>query len=226
MKRKLLAFFVAAALAVSTITAVSSEEVVFTPIKEVVTLSDGKDVSITISSVNEEWGAFDGVADAVAITIANQGITDEQLVELIESGAIPSDVSYLDLRKNQITVVSPLAELKQLEWLNLCDNEITDFSDLRNYRGFLSAGNGKVYDEDDYTELFKDYVGYLNGKSEEPWLNDALQILRYTVNLLSILDESDYAFAAACIVSENEPGLADALQIMRYCVKMPSVFDE
>jgi len=54
---------------------------------------------------------------------------------------------------------------------------------------------------------------------------DALEILRYTVGLPSIIDECDIAKLAALIVSEETPGIADALQILRYLVDLPSALD-
>ncbi|MCL1832129.1 MAG: hypothetical protein FWG45_04360 [Oscillospiraceae bacterium] len=71
--------------------------------------------------------------------------------------------------------------------------------------------------------LSKDFLG---GNDVVPIMSTALQILRYVVGMPSVLDESEEAFRAACIVSEEEPGLADALQVLRYITLLPSVFDD
>ena len=61
---------------------------------------------------------------------SGQGITDEMLAEMIESGEIPADVTRLVLNDNEISDLSPLAELTELVELNLARNFIGDLSPL------------------------------------------------------------------------------------------------
>jgi len=66
----------------------------------------------------------------VNIYAEGQGITDERLAEMVSDGTIPADVAFLSLRSNQITDITPLAELTNLRQLWLNDNQITDISPL------------------------------------------------------------------------------------------------
>jgi hypothetical protein len=69
-------------------------------------------------------------SEPVSIHLNNQGITDEQLAELVASGEIPANVTYLRLHHNEITNLSPLSGLTDLVILELFFNEITDISPL------------------------------------------------------------------------------------------------
>jgi hypothetical protein len=55
---------------------------------------------------------------------------------------------------------------------------------------------------------------------------DALEVLKYTADMPSIIDECSNAFFAAMVISEEEPGIADALEIMKYVADMPNVIAE
>ena len=59
------------------------------------------------------------------------GITDEILAEMVASGEIPRDAKMLFLAKNNITDITPLAMLTELEWLDLDCNQITDVTPLQ-----------------------------------------------------------------------------------------------
>jgi hypothetical protein len=56
-------------------------------------------------------------------------------------------------------------------------------------------------------------------------INDALAILRFLVNLPSIINDCDGAYRAALIVSADTPSINDALQILRYLVGLSSVLN-
>jgi hypothetical protein len=58
----------------------------------------------------------------------------------------------------------------------------------------------------------------LAATSDKITIQDALEILRYTVGLPSVLNECELAFQAALIVSEETPTIQDALQILRHIV--------
>jgi hypothetical protein len=67
-------------------------------------------------------------------------------------------------------------------------------------------------------------LGILVGR-ESATVHDAIAILRFAVDLPSILDTCPDAFAAALIVSEDEPGARDAIEILRSLVGLPSALD-
>jgi len=78
----------------------------------------------------------------------NLGITDEQLVTMIESGEIPINATYLLLGGNQISNLTPLEVLKDLEFLTLNTNQITDITPLSKLTNLqsLSLYNNLVVD--------------------------------------------------------------------------------
>jgi hypothetical protein len=65
----------------------------------------------------------------------------------------------------------------------------------------------------------------LAATSNKITVRDALEILRYTVGLPSVLDECETAYQAALIVSEETPTIQDALQILRHITGLPSALD-
>jgi len=87
------------------------------------------------------------------LDLSGKGITDEKLAEMIKNGEIPDTVTKLDLSNNEITDLSSLSELKNLEWLNLADNKITDLTPLSGLKflGFLDLRNNNI---SDLTPLF------------------------------------------------------------------------
>jgi len=87
-------------------------------------------LTITLTAV---WDVLDmNLTDVVKIDLRGKGITDERLAELVASGAIPANVTQLDLAINHIRDVSPLGNLKYLTELNLWGNEVRDVYPLRN----------------------------------------------------------------------------------------------
>jgi len=64
-------------------------------------------------------------------------------------------------------------------------------------------------------------LGNVSG-SGEVGIADALQILRFLVNLPSSIEPGNESWCAALIVSDESPGIADALQILRYLVHLPN----
>jgi len=221
----------------------------------------------------------------------NNAVTNEQLVKLVEFGILCpiktisittnggtlsnltpladfTNLTHLDLGRNQISDLTPLSGLTNLRALFLENNQITDVSPLSGLvnlgRGIarldltnnnisnvmpLSTliyldtttlhleGNPVANDHAQLTELATVRqanreatgrriltLGHILGEYE--WtIADALEILRYTVGLPSIIDECDIAKLAALIVSEETPGIADALQILRHLVDLPSALD-
>jgi hypothetical protein len=71
-----------------------------------------------------------GSVEKVEIDLVWHGITNAQLSSMVANGAIPQNVTSLNLLNNQISDISPLAELTNLEWLNLGGNQISDISPL------------------------------------------------------------------------------------------------
>ncbi|MCL1832132.1 MAG: leucine-rich repeat domain-containing protein [Oscillospiraceae bacterium] len=223
MKRKLLAILIAGAIMITT---VSGYNLSIT--KEEVSLSDGAKIVVT---------TFDD-KNAPVMYIRGQGLTNEQLAELVDLGIITDDSGTLDLSNNQLTDVSVLFDIK-LEGLNVTRNPL-EKSPVNCYETVNTAdGLGWEYCCDVQHSIdavawdggldgaidVRDSYGILIGE-DIPTFADAIAILRYGVGLPSVLDESDYALAAACIVSEGEPGVADALQVIRYIVMLPTVFDD
>jgi Leucine-rich repeat (LRR) protein len=78
------------------------------------------------------------------------GITDEQLSQMIADGTIPYNVTELNLERNLITDISPLAELTHLRALVLRDNQISDLTPLSNLtnlgknHGWLILSNNQI----------------------------------------------------------------------------------
>jgi Leucine-rich repeat (LRR) protein len=58
------------------------------------------------------------VVSALWISLSSKGITDELLAEMISNGEIPQNVTNLCLLNNQISDLTPLAELTNLQFLN------------------------------------------------------------------------------------------------------------
>jgi len=80
----------------------------------------------------------------LSVAFLGEGITDEKLVYLIESGQIPYNVEWLTLRYNYITDVTPLVALTHLVSLDLSNNRISDVSPLADMtwlRGVLLSNN-------------------------------------------------------------------------------------
>ena len=68
--------------------------------------------------------------EPVEINLYLQEITDEMLVEMIQTGEIPGDVTHLYFQKNLVSDISSLASLKSLTHLSLYGTQINDISPL------------------------------------------------------------------------------------------------
>ncbi|MCL1831302.1 MAG: leucine-rich repeat domain-containing protein [Oscillospiraceae bacterium] len=64
--------------------------------------------------------------EPIVIVLANMGMDDERLSDMIEGGFISSDVTELDLRGNQLTDVSILEQFTNLQTLVLDNNQIAN----------------------------------------------------------------------------------------------------
>jgi len=84
----------------------------------------------------------------VELNFRNQGITDEKLAEMVESGEIPKSTVKLNLGRNQISDITPLNQLTNLQWLNLYDNHIESVFPLGNLTKLqaLYLGNNLIND--------------------------------------------------------------------------------
>jgi internalin A len=168
------------------------------------------------------------------VTLASNQITDiTPLANLTNLGA-------LDIHNNLITDVTPLANLTNLWILDLRNNQIEDVMPLvwltgLDSFGLMLHGNPVASDTEQLAELRAARsrnahrttltLGHVLGT--EPYtVNDALEILRYTVGLPSVLDNCTVAVIAALIVNEEVPDVRDALQILRSVVGLSSAFDE
>jgi internalin A len=69
-------------------------------------------------------------AHVFSVNLSRRDLTNEQLVEIIVSGGIPHETTVLWLQGNQITDLTPLSELTNLQHLDLGNNQITDLMPL------------------------------------------------------------------------------------------------
>jgi Leucine-rich repeat (LRR) protein len=194
------------------------------------------------------------------LELVNAQITD--ITPLANLTNLGLNMGYLSLRRNQITDITPLASLTNLGVLELGYNLITDITPLQNLTNLwwldlqgnqiedvmplvwltgldstsLRLGGNPVADDTEQLAALRAArsrnanrttltLGHVLGT--EPYtVNDALEILRYTVGLPSVLDNCTVAVIAALIVNEEVPDVRDALQILRSLVGLSSVFDE
>ena len=72
--------------------------------------------------VRNPWGYYCHIPEEerVTVNVSGQQIDDERLAQMVRSGEIPADVTHLNLRRNKITDISPLAELTQLALFEIC----------------------------------------------------------------------------------------------------------
>jgi hypothetical protein len=136
---------------------------------------------VTATPVVESWGRNGWHF------VRNQDLTNEQLAELISSGQIPHDIRQLSLSDNQITDLTPLASLSNLESLILCRNKISDLTPLANLTNLycLSLSFNQITDVTPLAGLINLGNGPLGGGSLE--LHDN-QITDFTplVNLVHL----------------------------------------
>ena len=67
-----------------------------------------------------------------SLNLSGQGIDCERLADMVYSGEIPADVTYLNLAVNDISDISPLSYLTNLTELNLWGNRVSDVSHIKN----------------------------------------------------------------------------------------------
>jgi hypothetical protein len=168
------------------------------------------------------------------LAVNNNQITDLAGLENL------TNLGVLSLQNNLITDVTPLQNLTNLWFLDLRNNQVEDVMPLVWLTGLDSqslrlGGNPVAADTEQLAELRAARsrnanrttltLGHVLGT--EPYtVNDALEILRYTVGLPSVLDNCTVAVIAALIVNEEVPDVRDALEILRSLVGLSSVFDE
>lgn len=82
------------------------------------------------------------------IDLTGLDITDDMLAQMVESGEIPQNVTWLSLWENQITDISPLRRLTNLTYLDLDTNQITDVSPISGLINLtkLCLGNNQITD--------------------------------------------------------------------------------
>ena len=68
----------------------------------------------------------------VNVHLSNQGITNEQLAEMVGNGEIPQNVIRLSLNDNFISDLTPLGKLTKLRHLSLIGCQISDIAPLSN----------------------------------------------------------------------------------------------
>jgi len=83
-----------------------------------------------IQNPQEGTPTHETTPEPVRIDFANMEINNTQLAGMIDSGEIPPDVTILYLSGNNISDLSPLADLTNLSTLFLFSNEISDLSPL------------------------------------------------------------------------------------------------
>jgi len=99
----------------------------------------------------------------------------------------------------------------------------------------LPCGNAACVDEPDPNEKHEPAYwagsGFVTAESRRareanpeagPEVGDALQILRYAVDLSNVITGNEHALKAALIVSTDKPEVGDALQILRSAVGLPN----
>jgi internalin A len=83
-----------------------------------------------------------------SIRLNNRNLTDEQLAEIVASGGIPHETTVLWLQGNQITDLTPLSKLTNLQHLDLDNNQITDLTPLSGLTNLqiLDLSNNQITD--------------------------------------------------------------------------------
>ena len=66
----------------------------------------------------------------IRVDLREQALTDEQLAEMVKNGEIPQNVTVLLLGLNEITDVTPLSTLTDLQMVTLNGNQINDITPL------------------------------------------------------------------------------------------------
>jgi internalin A len=89
-----------------------------------------------------------GANTSTSLDFTHGGINDEMLARMVADGTIPQSVEHLTLTYNQITDISPLRGLTNLQSLRLNHNQIVDISPLAGMTnmGSLDLGYNQIVD--------------------------------------------------------------------------------
>jgi hypothetical protein len=166
------------------------------------------------------------------VNICGSRITEERLEELLADGILPQEFK-LEVINPAICCEECRKDLYSIwddeEWMErvrenrrLITEQIENEIREREERERAEA-EAQLNNECDLP-VTTVALGHVRGETTMS-ARDAIEILRFAIDLPSILDTCPDAFAAALIVSEDEPGVADAIAILRNLVGLPSALD-
>jgi Leucine-rich repeat (LRR) protein len=86
--------------------------------------------------------------DRIAVDLSRRNLTNEQLAEMVANGEIPYNVTVLYLGINQISDLTPLSVLTDLQELSVNNNQISDLSPLSELKNLnqLSLPRNQITD--------------------------------------------------------------------------------
>lgn len=93
---------------------------------------------LTLSATSKTFAT-----DGVIRIFFDQNITNERLAEMVASGEIPWNVTHLFLSGNEISDLTPLSKLTNLQELSLVENRVTDLTPLSNLTNLQSLNLSK-----------------------------------------------------------------------------------
>jgi hypothetical protein len=163
-----------------------------------------------------------------------------------------TNLTWLGLRNNQISDLSPLRNLVRLERLDLNGNPIR-LVQVRELQEFLPASRMNHDAPDVHCEGCGEFdcvcschscgerpcrrcnvcggygctcalMGRILGNYEVK-VGDAVEILKFVVELDSVIDNNPTAWSAALVTGGDKPTIADAVEILKYVVGLPSKLD-
>ncbi|MCL1831546.1 MAG: hypothetical protein FWG45_01390 [Oscillospiraceae bacterium] len=105
--------------------------------------------TVTETTADETTFTYDDLGNIIASQeTAFTDMTDDELAELVQSGIIPRETTWLNLAGNNLTDITPLERLTDMDVLYLEHNEIADLSPLMNMRGLtrLTVSGNPVTD--------------------------------------------------------------------------------
>ncbi|MCL1866494.1 MAG: leucine-rich repeat domain-containing protein [Oscillospiraceae bacterium] len=165
--------------------------------KKIIALLLSVAVVLSISSVS--FAEEDG--DENVVDLYDSGITDSLLAEMVANGKIPKNTVYIDLSYNQISDLSPLAELTELMSVDLSYNRIEDISPLgglKKLEGLILWGNfvSDISPLSELTELYalvldENYIidiSALKGLTEMQYLGLSYNLISDISPLASLKD--------------------------------------
>ncbi|MCL1904191.1 MAG: hypothetical protein FWF94_07225 [Oscillospiraceae bacterium] len=138
--------------------------------------SETEELTITEEEVAQTEAEVEDEGD-----FSNKGITDEMLVEMIESGKIPSDITSLKLNNNEISDISPLVVLTELIELNLDFNFISDLTPIAELTNicYLFLAQNEISDVSPLLELLEMQRLNLTGNDvDEDDIRELLEVLQ------------------------------------------------